>query len=69
MTGKWSPSGTDSGAGRAAGYGMVTNIINGGLECGKGSNPQQENRVGFYKRYCDILGVDYGSNIDCNNQT
>lgn len=68
MTGRWSPSGSDSAAGRAAGYGVVTNIINGGLECGKGSDSRQQDRIGFYKRYCDILGVSYGSNLDCNNQ-
>ncbi|KAH9326682.1 hypothetical protein KI387_006860, partial [Taxus chinensis] len=38
ITGRWSPSGSDSAAGRVAGYGMTTNIINGGLECGKGFN-------------------------------
>lgn len=68
MTGRWSPSGSDSAAGRAVGYGAVTNIINGGLECGKGSDSRQQDRIGFYKRYCDILGVSYGSNLDCNNQ-
>lgn len=68
MTGKWTPSGSDSAAGRAAGYGAVTNIINGGLECGKGSDSRQQDRIGFYKRYSDILGVSYGSNLDCNNQ-
>lgn len=68
MTGRWSPSGSDSAAGRAPGYGAVTNIINGGLECGIGSDPRQQDRIGFYKRYCDILGVSYGSNLNCNNQ-
>ncbi|KAL3527277.1 hypothetical protein ACH5RR_011933 [Cinchona calisaya] len=68
MTGRWRPSAADSTAGRVAGYGVVTNIINGGIECGKGSNPQMQDRVGFYKRYCDILGVSYGNNLDCANQ-
>eukprot|EP00253_Pinus_taeda_P002839 PITA_02839 len=69
MTGKWTPSSSDSAAGRVPGYGVVTNIVNGGLECGKGSDSRQEDRIGFYKRYCDILGVSYGANLDCNNQT
>ncbi|KAH9327838.1 hypothetical protein KI387_043772 [Taxus chinensis] len=68
ITGRWNPSGSDSAAGRVAGYGMTTNIINGGLECGKGFNAKVEDRIGFYKRYCDILGVSYGSNLDCYNQ-
>uniref|UniRef100_A0A0C9QRC1 TSA: Wollemia nobilis Ref_Wollemi_Transcript_12926_1360 transcribed RNA sequence n=1 Tax=Wollemia nobilis TaxID=56998 RepID=A0A0C9QRC1_9CONI len=68
ITGRWKPSGSDSAAGRAPGYGTITNIINGGLECGKGRNDKVEDRIGFYKRYCDILGVSYGSNLDCYNQ-
>nr|QEL09512.1 class I chitinase [Pinus banksiana] len=69
MTGKWTPSGSDSAAGRVPGYGAVTNIVNGGLECGKGTDSRQQDRIGFYQRYCDILGVSYGANLDCNNQT
>jgi len=68
MIGKWSPSGSDTAAGRVPGYGVVTNIINGGVECGRGSDSNQEDRIGFYKKYCDILGASYGSNIDCNSQ-
>ncbi|KAE9444745.1 hypothetical protein C3L33_23357, partial [Rhododendron williamsianum] len=68
ITGRWTPSEADSAAGRVPGYGVITNIINGGIECGKGSTTQQEDRIGFYKHYSDILGVGYGDNLDCNNQ-
>ena len=68
ITGQWKPSAEDKAAGRVPGYGVITNIINGGIECGKGSNPQVEDRIGFYKRYCDILQVSYGDNLDCYNQ-
>ncbi|KAJ4715110.1 Endochitinase (Chitinase) [Melia azedarach] len=68
ITGRWQPSAADTQAGRVPGYGVITNIINGGIECSKGSNPQMQDRIGFYKRYCDILGVSYGNNLDCNNQ-
>ncbi|KAG8655784.1 hypothetical protein MANES_04G067520v8 [Manihot esculenta] len=68
IIGKWSPTPADSAAGRVPGYGVITNIINGGIECGKGPNDQVKDRIGFYKRYCDILGVSYGSNLDCHNQ-
>ncbi|GLJ05755.1 hypothetical protein SUGI_0024600 [Cryptomeria japonica] len=68
ITGSWTPSGSDNAAGRVAGYGMLTNIINGGLECGIGFDTRVEDRIGFYKRYCDILGVNYGPNLDCYNQ-
>ncbi|PQP92101.1 endochitinase 2 [Prunus yedoensis var. nudiflora] len=68
ITGRWNPSGADKSAGRVPGYGVTTNIINGGLECGKGWNAKVEDRIGFYKRYCDLLGVGYGNNLDCYNQ-
>ncbi|KAI9107746.1 hypothetical protein K1719_021082 [Acacia pycnantha] len=68
ITGRWTPSAADVAAGRLPGYGMVTNIINGGLECGIGQDSRVESRIGFFKRYCDILGVDYGDNLDCNSQ-
>ncbi|CAI9761667.1 unnamed protein product [Fraxinus pennsylvanica] len=68
ISGRWRPLPADSTAGRVPGYGVVTNIINGGIECGKGSNPKVEDRIGFYKRYCDLLGVGYGPNLDCYNQ-
>ncbi|KAK3029172.1 hypothetical protein RJ639_039727 [Escallonia herrerae] len=68
ITGRWRPTSTDSAASRAQGYGFVTNIINGGIECGKGPNAQVADRIGFYKRYCDMLKVGYGNNLDCYNQ-
>ncbi|GFY87818.1 basic chitinase [Actinidia rufa] len=68
IIGGWSPSPADRSAGRVPGYGVITNIINGGLECGKGQNDKVANRIGFYKRYCDIFGVGYGNNLDCYNQ-
>ncbi|XP_020093752.1 chitinase 11-like [Ananas comosus] len=69
ITGRWKPSAADSAAGRAPGYGVTTNIINGGLECGKGfSTNEEKDRVGFYQKYCDILGVSYGANVGCLNQ-
>ena len=63
---------TSSGwlAGRPTGYGLVTNIINGAvLQCGSGvTSPAENMKIAYYKRYCDILGVSYGSNVDCSNQ-
>lgn len=49
--------------------GLTTNVINGGLECGSGTIKAQEaDRIGYYKRYCDIFGIPYGSNLDCATQ-
>ncbi|CAN6206623.1 unnamed protein product [Urochloa humidicola] len=69
ITGQWTPTPADIAAGRLPGYGVITNIINGGLECGRGVDDRVADRIGFYKRYCDILGVTYGDNLDCYTQT
>lgn len=68
IIGRWNPSSADRSAGRVSGYGVITNIINGGIECGHGQDSRVEDRIGFYKRYCQILGVSPGDNLDCNNQ-
>lgn len=68
ITNKWKPSAADTSAGRVPGYGVITNIINGGVECGQGPKKEVADRIGFYKRYCDILKVGYGPNLDCYNQ-
>ncbi|PAN38863.1 hypothetical protein PAHAL_7G202900 [Panicum hallii] len=47
------------------GFGATTRAINGALEC-NGNNPAQMNaRVGYYRQYCQQLGVDPGSNLTC----
>ncbi|CAN1226128.1 unnamed protein product [Linum perenne] len=68
IVGQWTPTAADRAANRVSGYGVITNIINGGLECGRGNDNRVANRIGFYQRYCTILGVNPGGNLDCNNQ-
>jgi hypothetical protein len=68
MVGRYQPSEADAVANRTAGFGLTTNIINGGLECGQPDQPQVEDRIGYFKRYCKLLGVDTGPNLDCANQ-
>ncbi|KAM7516049.1 hypothetical protein LguiA_005632 [Lonicera macranthoides] len=69
ITGRWRPSPVDQSAGRLPGYGVITNIINGGIECGKVSPDGRDiDRIGFYKRYCDLFGLEYGTNLGCENQ-
>jgi len=58
MTGKWQPTADDKAKGRAAGFGMTINIINGPIECGKGENISNMNdRIGFYQYFLKQLGV------------
>nr|AFK33496.1 unknown [Lotus japonicus] len=68
ITGKWTPTSADGSAGRVPGYGVITNIINGGVECENRQNDKVQDRIGFYKRYCQIFRVSPGDNLDCNNQ-
>ena len=67
IIGNWRPFATNTSTSRVLGYGVITNIINGGLECGHGSDNMVADRIGFYKRYCDI-GSKPGNNLDCYNQ-
>ena len=57
MVGAWVPTEADTRAGRVPGYGMVTNIINGGKECNMPTNAKVEDRVLFYKHFAGIKGV------------
>lgn len=68
IVGQWTPSNAEMDAGWLPGYGVITNIINGRVECGHGPENRVADRIGFDRRYCDILGVSYGGNLDCYNQ-
>jgi basic endochitinase B len=66
MSGQWMPSGEDTSKGRVPGFGMTVNIINGGIECGKPTPPQVEDRMGFYQRFCEMLSVSMGESLYCD---
>ncbi|XP_078444333.1 chitinase 10-like [Wolffia australiana] len=68
MVGRYKPTAADEAANRTAGFGLVTNIINGGLECGVPGNAQEADRIGFFHRYAQIFGVSVGSNLECAYQ-
>lgn len=69
LTGHWSPSAADQKLGRTAGFGMCTNIINGGIECNKPTDAKVIDRVEFFKRYLNILKVSVpdDSTLYCEN--
>ncbi|TVU19303.1 hypothetical protein EJB05_35444, partial [Eragrostis curvula] len=67
-TGLWTPTPPDVAAGRVPGYGLTTNILTGGRHCTGADAGGANARVGLYKRYCDLLGVSYGPNLDCRGQ-
>ncbi|MCC6648089.1 MAG: hypothetical protein IT374_21285 [Polyangiaceae bacterium] len=65
MTGGYQPSPSDLAAGRVEGFGLTIDIINGGVECGYPSPPQVKDRVAFYEKFCQVLGVDPGPAREC----
>lgn len=66
MTGGWTPDSDDANQGRAPGFGMTINIINGGLECSIPTDGRVQDRVGFYDRFTQMLGVSMGDNVYCD---
>ena len=66
MTGGWTPSPDDASKGRVPGFGMTINIINGGLECSIPTDGRVRDRVGFYERFTQMLGVSMGDNLYCD---
>lgn len=68
MVGAYVPTPDDVAANRTAGYGLVTNIINGGLECGIPNDARVNDRIGYLRRYAGLFNVDTGPNLDCQHQ-
>ena len=58
---EWTPTEFDEDCGRTkADFGVIINLINGGIECGKGKNkPTQQatNRVNYLKAIAEEMGV------------
>ena len=47
------------------GFGATIRAINGALECNGKNTAQMNARVGYYRQYCQQLGVDPGPNLTC----
>ncbi|MBE9608585.1 hypothetical protein INR99_04415 [Chitinilyticum litopenaei] len=69
VDGTWKPNAYDVSQGLLPGFGATINIINGGIECGGGSDVQQaKNRIAAYKEYAKVLNVDIsGEQLSCAN--
>ncbi|EER12362.1 Endochitinase 3 precursor, putative [Perkinsus marinus ATCC 50983] len=64
ITGWWKPNSDDLAGNRNPGFGATVMITNGGLECGHASK-QADNRVAYYKAFCDYFRISPGEYIDC----
>lgn len=69
MAGKWMPSAIDSAGNRFPGFGSVVNVVNGGVECGQGTDLEKTSwRYQYYLFFCNYFHVSPGENIKCTNQ-
>jgi predicted chitinase len=55
MVGRYVPTKADIAANRTAGFGLVTNIINGGLECGIPSDGRVNDKGWLFPEICQAL--------------
>jgi hypothetical protein len=54
----YNPNSADQSSGNPGTFGTTTNIINGGIECGKGYETQQaQNRANNYSKYLSFFGT------------
>jgi len=67
VTGFWQPNSVDAGQGITSGFGTTINIINGGLECGKGTpTSQAQSRQEAYANFAQYYGFEV-VNPGCEN--
>ena len=59
MSGLFKPNKIDEASGIKGGFGSTINIINGGVECGGGSeNKKASNRGDYFKEFLNVFGLD-----------
>ncbi len=75
VLGEWTPTESDIECGRTeANLGIITNIINGGIECGPNASARglenAEHRVTFFNNIANVLGVTVpdGWAVNCAEQ-
>ncbi|MDA9556500.1 hypothetical protein N9R79_03220 [Vibrio sp.] len=63
IDGTWQPNEQDRAAGLIPGFGVTTQIINGGIECGgSAEHKQSQNRIDYYKEFANHLNVPIPAN-------
>jgi len=70
VDGTWVPNQNDIDNGLTQGFGVTTNIINGGVECGGSTEIAQSlNRIEYYTEFANHLGVNVPSDevLGCAN--
>jgi hypothetical protein len=70
IDGTWQPNERDISNGLVIGFGVTTQIINGGVECGGSTEIAQSlNRISYYQSFANYLGVAVQSSevLGCAN--
>jgi len=70
IDGTWQPNDHDKANGLVPGFGVTTQIINGGVECGGPTEiAQSQNRIKYYKEFANYLKVPIPANevLGCAN--
>ena len=70
IDGSWQPNAHDKANGLVPGFGVTTQIINGGVECGGPTEiAQSQNRIAYYKEFAKYLKVQVPANevLGCAN--
>lgn len=68
ITGSWKPAADEQAKGWSAGFGMVTNIINGALECNKGDGEgPMKNRMNYYQHFLQAFKIADARNCSCGS--
>ncbi len=63
VDGTWVPNAKDIANGLTPGFGVTTQIINGGVECGGSVEVQQSvNRISYYRSFAEYLDVPIAAN-------
>ncbi|MGL5335814.1 MAG: chitinase, partial [Enterovibrio sp.] len=58
INGTWKPNERDLASGLVPGFGVTTQIINGGVECGGSVEvAQSRNRISYYRKFAEHFGV------------
>jgi hypothetical protein len=58
IDGTWQPNEHDKQNGLVPGFGVTTQIINGGVECGgNAEHAQSQNRINYYREFANYLAV------------
>lgn len=69
MTGFFVPNSTDLASNVKASFATTTNIINGGLECGRGFGYDKVVRRGqYFLKWLNFFGLPAEGDLDCGNQ-